>query len=293
MRMNVLVIFLLLACFISINAQQEEKDKRKSHNEQFGFERDYFRNGKPSIDISYGFANAKLKDSGIDFERNGIIDLKLGYKYTAQYRHGNIVRFRNSYVHGSLISPQIDLKSNDLEAETWRFGIGSATGYGYKLGRKSSVVFHNSNSLTWTRYDGNYSGFSYDSAAYNEIFQKLEPFSESFRFGTGTEAGILIPIWGILGFQMQYDRTLVFPRHMFWMWLGSAAIEFTAQSAIDLFIIAILKSTPEAVPIVDFILKNGLSYGIYELRREKMNWPFNSEKPLLFDSFKLGFTFTL
>jgi hypothetical protein len=80
----------LLSCYISLNAQQEEKDKRKSHNDQFGFERDYFRKGKPSIDISYGFANAKLKDSEIDFERNGIIDLKLGYKYIAQHRKATL-----------------------------------------------------------------------------------------------------------------------------------------------------------------------------------------------------------
>ena len=292
MRMNILVIFLLLACFISVNAQQRGKAKKRSHIEHIGFESDYFHKGKPSIDISYGLSNAKLKDSEIDFPRNGMIDLKLGFKYIGEYKPGNIVRFRNSFVHGSIISPQIDLKSNDLEAETWRFGMGSATGYGYKISKKTSLVFHNSNSFTWTGYDGNYSAFPYDSSSYNGIFPYIVPFNESFRFGTGTEAGILIPVWGIFGLQIQYDRTLVFPRHLFWKWLGSSVIEFAAQGAIDGFIRAILKSTPEAVPIVDFILKNGLSYGLYELRRDKMNWPFNSEKPLLFDSFKLGFTFT-
>jgi hypothetical protein len=69
-------------------------------------------------------------------------------------------------------------------------------------------------------------------------------------------------------------------------------IETVGQTAIDGFIHAIMKSSPTAGPIINFVLKNALAYGLYELRRENMNWPFNSAEPLLFDSFKAGFTFT-
>jgi hypothetical protein len=49
--------------------------------------------------------------------------------------------------------------------------------------------------------------------------------------------------------------------------------------------------SPAAAPIVNFVLKNGLSYGMYQLRKEKMNYPFESEAPILNDTFKIGVTF--
>jgi hypothetical protein len=60
---------------------------------------------------------------------------------------------------------------------------------------------------------------------------------------------------------------------------------------LDTFINEVFKSSPAAGPIVNFVLKNALAYGIYELRQEKMNWPFSSEAPLAFDQFKVGVTF--
>jgi hypothetical protein len=85
-----------------------------------------------------------------------------------------------------------------------------------------------------------------------------------------------------------YERSIVFQRHLFWKWAGSGLIEAAAQGLLDGFIYKIFKSSPAAGPIVNFLLKNALAYGIYELRQEKMNWPFNSEAPIAFDQFKFG-----
>ncbi len=57
----------------------------------------------------------------------------------------------------------------------------------------------------------------------------------------------------------------------------------------DLFT-EVFESSPAAGPIVNFLLKNALAYGFYELRQEKMNWPFNSEAPIAYDQFKFGVT---
>ena len=54
----------------------------------------------------------------------------------------------------------------------------------------------------------------------------------------------------------------------------------------------IFESSPQAGPIVNFLLKNALAYGIYELRQSDMNWPFTTTPPLSFDTFRLGATFT-
>jgi len=34
-----------------------------------------------------------------------------------------------------------------------------------------------------------------------------------------------------------------------------------------------------------------LSYGIYELKQDKMNWPFETVPPLAFSQFKIGVSF--
>ena len=80
-------------------------------------------------------------------------------------------------------------------------------------------------------------------------------------------------------------------RHLFWKWAGSGIIEAASQGMLDHFIGKIGKSSPMALPIVSVILKSALSYGIYELRQEKMNWPFNSAAPLSYDQWKVGVTF--
>ncbi|HSP87628.1 MAG TPA: hypothetical protein VLN45_05810, partial [Ignavibacteriaceae bacterium] len=62
--------------------------------------------------------------------------------------------------------------------------------------------------------------------------------------------------------------------------------------ALDSFVDEIMDSSPYAAPIVGFVLKCALSYGVYELRQDKMNWPFKSAAPLAYDQFKFGMTFT-
>ena len=69
------------------------------------------------------------------------------------------------------------------------------------------------------------------------------------------------------------------------------ALDDGAQFLLDQFIDEIGESSPYAVPVVNFFLKNGLSYAVYELRKDKMNWPFDSAPPLCIDSFKFGLTF--
>lgn len=79
---------------------------------------------------------------------------------------------------------------------------------------------------------------------------------------------------------------------MFWKWAGSAIIEAAANGVLDVFIKEIFKSSPSAGPIVFFILKSALGYGLYELRQEKMNWPFPSAPPIAMDNIKFGVTLT-
>ena len=182
-----------------------------------------------------------------------------------------------------------------IGGSTTRFGFQSATGYGYLLGKKTSLILYNADGITWTDYYWGIPMFTFElgNPDYINYIKYIEPFNRHFRFGTTTEAGLRIPIDGMINLNLSFDRTLVFPRHLVWKYLGSTLIvEAVSQSLIDNFVRVIMRSSPGAGPIVSFLLKGGLSYGIYELRREKMNWPFESTEPLLFDSFKAGVSFT-
>ena len=290
---NKLVIFTFLALFVSsLSAQDSGKGKHEWDFNLWG--KDYFYKSRPTIDLTYGASKISLQNSGLNFQNAGLIELRLGYTYLQKSKYSkSISRYSTNFFTGSYISSKINAKKYDEALDkTWRFGIGNSNGYGYMLGKKSSLVLYNSNSFTWTRYDDGFPAALTPEEENSYRYIRLSDFSKSLRFGTSTEAGIIIPIAGFVNLQAQYDRTIVFPRHLFWKHLGSVIIETATQSAIDGFIHAIMNSSPMAGPIINFVLKNALAYGIYELRREKMNWPFNSTEPLMFESFKAGFTFT-
>jgi hypothetical protein len=285
-------IFIILGLIISSVSAQDTGTKK--HPWDFDFWRnEYLYKSRPTVDLTYGISKISLKNSALDFKDAGLIEMKLGYTYLSKSSYSKkITRFESNFLYGSYISSKISSKNNPAEDKTWRFGLGNSSGYGYFLGKKSSLVLYNSNSMTWTRYDAGFPEAMTPEEMSSYRYVRLSDFNQSVRFGTSTEAGIIIPIAGFLNLQAQFDRTLVFPRHLFWKHLGSVIIEAIGQGAVDGFVKAVMKTSPFAGPIVNFILSNALSYGIYELRRDKMNWPFNSTEPLLFDSFKAGFTFT-
>jgi hypothetical protein len=135
-------------------------------------------------------------------------------------------------------------------------------------------------------------GLEVNSKIIKEDDNTLKLFNDSFRFGTMTEGGIRIRFIPLISVNAGYERAIVFPRHLFWKHVGSMAIEWAGIGAIDFFVREVMDESPAAGPIISFILKNGLSYGMYQLRREKMNWPFDSAEPLTLDTWRFGLTFT-
>jgi len=253
----------------------------------FSWEDKYVYKGKPSIELSYGQSAISLNNSGLNLPQQGTINLKLGWHKQRNLGNNSIVKYSSNFVSGIYSSGNIGImNSANSDAVTLNFGFGSADGYGYRLGKNSTLVLYNSGAFTWTRYD---MGNSLNIAE-NE-YNTIQDFNKSIRFGSTAEGGIIIPLGSVVNLQASYDRTIVFPRHMVWMHLGSVLIEAGGQFLLDGFVNAIYKTSPFAAPIVGFLLKNGLSYGIYELRREKMNWPFESAEPLLFDTYKVGVKF--
>ncbi|MPN02604.1 hypothetical protein SDC9_149820 [bioreactor metagenome] len=125
-----------------------------------------------------------------------------------------------------------------------------------------------------------------------EFKNKLDRFHDKLKFGSSFEAGINLTLFNNLGLNATYEQDHIFPAHLFWYWTGSELIENIAKEFTNSFIQEITKRNMIAGPIINFVVKNGISYGMYELRKSKMNWPFSHEAPLVLEKFKLGISYT-
>ena len=291
-----LKIFLtvMLTLFWGTNILAQDSTKSKVH---WGWEWDFDEFNEwiqsteklPTISLQYGFSNINHKDVSSEFIDPGLVELKLGYTARATSKYANYLsKYISQYLYISFISQDLSNQTTDtgkINSKTWRFGFSRSSGYGYKLGDAAVVPYFNS-SLDWSRVN-----FINPEVNPDDLY-RLNRFDKSFRFGTSNEGGIRIDATPLISIEAGYQRSIVFERHLFWKWAGSAIIELASQGLLDAFIREIFESSPAAGPVVYFLLKNALSYGLYELRQDKMNWPFSGAAPLSFDSFKFGATFT-
>lgn len=251
-----------------------------------------FHNTHPAISLQYGLAKMNREDLQTQFVDPGLIELKLGYiKDKDAWRTDYIIKHSYKYLYLSNESNKLAGKETvrtEIESDMWRFGFGRSSGYGYKLGESSAIIPYYSYTMNWSNIDFDFPNIlTLVPDPDNDV---LNLYDESFRFGTSSEGGVRIKVIDNLMLDAGYERSIVFQRHLFWKWAGSAIIETAAQGLIDGFVSEVFESSPAAGPIVNFLLKNGLAYGIYELRQKKMNWPFSSEAPIAIDQFKFGVT---
>ncbi len=288
------ILALSLFSFAYLFAQDEDTTGSDNgwwnHHHRFRFhcfEKD-FTGGRPTLSFDYGISNISLKDFNESFAKPGMLELKLGYTHqSSDDVVGYILDYNFKYFYISNFSTDLSggaINAGELKTDLWRFGFGRASGYGYKLGGAAIIPYY-SYSVDWSQLR------MVDAPLNANDLNTTNLFNESFRFGTSTEGGIRFQIIPHLALDAGYQRSIIFPRHLFWKWTGSALIEAAGQWGIDGFVNEVLDSSPYAVPVVSFVLKNALSYGIYELRKDEMNWPFESASPLMYNQFKLGVTF--
>lgn len=274
------------------NEEWKWNDDEWDWDDEFDWEFNFWDDSpkSPTITINYGLSDVSINGFSGKFAKAALPEIKLGYtEFKASKYSENILRYFYNYSYLTNFSTDFydnagSENTNELDASIWRFGFGWANGYGYKLG-EAAVTPYNSFTLGWSK-------LNMKDTPDDPLDQaKIAMFNETFRFGTSAEGGIRINIIPEIVLEAGYERSAVFQRHLFWKWAGSALIEAGGQWALDSFIKRIMETSPYAGPVVAFVLKNALSYGVYELREEKMNWPFDSDTPLSLDQFKFGITF--
>ncbi len=254
----------------------------------FNEEMKAWENKRPSISFNYGFPNISCTDIEAAFANNAQLELKLGYAYKRIKYADYIEKSTFNYLlinHNSTGLAGGSDNASDIETNNWQYGIAFSGGYGYKVGEEASITPYYASTFNLTNMD-----FADQPLSENDEYV-VNRYEGSLRFGTGSEAGVRIHATKLLGLEVGYERSVVFERYLFWKWAGSEIIEGAANNLLDIFINEVFKASPDAGPIVFLVLKSALGYGIYELRKGEMNWPFPSAPPILFDNLKFGVTF--
>jgi hypothetical protein len=272
------------------NMGESASESEECHNNDFDWEEEFSEfglKGSPTVSLSYGQSEIGLENFSSSFVDPKFLELKLGYTYLRDSKYSeDILKYSYNHMYLSNFFTKTDDNAVDdaINTNMWRFGFGWATGYGYDL-KNISITPYYSYSLGWSRVE--FKDVPVDSADK----YTTDRFNEAYRFGSGSEAGVSFKFLPLLSLDVGYERSIIFERHLFMKWAGSAIIEMAAMGMLDYFIKKIGKSSPAALPIMNVILKGALAYGLYELRQEKMNWPFPSAPPMSYDQWKVGLTF--
>jgi hypothetical protein len=243
---------------------------------------------RPFIEAEYGYTVPDQEKLTVEFNKEAIVGAKLGYSEVRLYKR-SLLSMDDRYLFGNYSSSDIDHRNvidpDKVTAELLRFGIGLRSGYGYPIGPIGLLPW-NMHSFDLTRV----TTVRPDSLSLADT-DILNRYEGRYSFGVSGEAGVTLRLFDFLGVNGSYQMSIIYPRVVFWEWLGSYLIAAGGMSIVTAFGEDVVSSSKILGPIFYWILKNGLTYGLFQLYKSKMNWPFNSETPLTQQAVKIGATF--
>lgn len=240
-----------------------------------------FNTGVSLLSVSQGF-RTKLA-------RTYLFELRYGYiRFNEDIDAPGRVYLANEYIYIQSNSAHLKPNAwqlNGLPTDSWRFGFAFRNGYGYILGENKYLTFNHTGAINWSRIDVEW------PSLIDSDQKVLDRFDEQFRFGIEFESGVSYSVADFLQLDLAYNHAITTPDLQTFPLIGSSLLELAIQRTIDYIAYDYIWQKPDETPIANFIVKNLISYVFYELRRYNQHWPFVSDVPLNFDSFRIGCTF--
>jgi len=243
---------------------------------------------KPVIDFTYGLGKVQQRLFQGTLADINQAELRLGYS-RARPRYENIVDLDDKFLVFNYSASSLfgrSIPTGNIGSTVVRLGTGSHTGYAYDFGGSYLYPYHQT-ALLWTKLTT-----TRPSSLSGPDADILDRYEGTFRFGASTEGGIAFGLGDAIALHAGYEATVIYPRHVFWPWLGSYAIASIGVGAISHFGREIVDTSPTLGPIIYALLRSGLAYGYYIVVRDNQYWPFGSETPLTTESFKVGISLT-
>lgn len=290
-------ILQLLFCFVLISYSSYSSDEWFDDDfyEEFS-DNDYiqmfsFSAVRPMIDLNLGLNKINLdkKSYSNSFNEIGNLSGKFGYsRKNSIFDSKNIYNGSNNYLFLDYLNKDLPLSKTtglNTNAKIFQIGFGDDDFYSYKIADLIDLEFTNNSAFGWT-------WLSFDNVETDSNNIKyLNYICDGMRFSNSVGNDVKILIDDSYGISAGYNRTIVYQRHLFWYWAGSEIINQAGNGMIDWFVRSIAKRSSGAAPIVYFILHSAYNYGMYELRKDGMNWPFESSPGFIYDNFKVGVSF--
>ena len=290
LRSKILLLVLILVTQAPVNSFAQDSSKIE-WKEEFEIN-DWENSGNPFWEINAGTVNAELRSSAFNYAPSLLTDLKLGFNSIDTLYKNVLIEYKDNFTFVSNYSSKYNSfsKSNDpldIKLDTWQLGFASRKAYGYS-GKFLTLVPYYQAGIGWSVLKFHFP----EVKTFLPLDAKAsERFEKGVRFGMTNEAGVLLRFGNHIAFNTAYRFDVIFPRYLIWKHLGSIIIEYSTQEALNNFINKVSEASPLTTPIVNFVLKNALAYAFFSLKKEKSFWPFESESPFTFRTFKVGVTY--
>ena len=255
-----------------------------------------------TVELQYGYATASIHESKFNlrkFRPANSAFIKWGSRSinptddSSVFEYGlksiKLGKFSSEWFEGT--------DSKRIGIDTWMFGFGSSSGYGYKFGEKSDLVLYRESAINWSWTD--FKG-SIDTTTVSDPVQKAKAVRQNSdlgiihdggRFGSSEETGIKFQIYKPLAVNIGVERNEIYPRTMFWYMCGSSIVKGVGTMLIKQLGEMLFESSPKILPIFDWVVQTAYSYGFSQLTRKHMEWPIYTVPPLIYDNYKFGLTF--
>ncbi|MBN1302121.1 MAG: hypothetical protein JW995_12980 [Melioribacteraceae bacterium] len=294
LKKSFMILILILLSFSLLIAQGKKKSRGWDDWDDDFFE--WYGESRPMIEFNYGTGILIHKSYEDSFADIGSIELKLGYSEIDSDYDDLILDLDSRYIFGSKISNTLRSENSPGEhqfaSELYRFGFGNRKGYGFKIGPVAFIPY-NQTAVQWSKFNRLEPVNTNSPASLIKGPQKIaDYYGNSIRFGSLSEVGAKLEIASMIAFNLSYEGSVIYPRVLFWKWLGSFAIEHSGYHALGEFIEEIMDRVPAAGPIMNVALRGAYQYVFFLLKKDNMNWPFDTAKPLAYEQFKLGITLT-